>query len=270
MLETPIRKLARAAIKVYRAFPHPSALTLSEVARRRALPRDGVLHLGANDGAEAGAYHEYGFSRVLWVEGYPRFYDALVDRLKAFPEQGALNVLISDVDREVLTFQVAANAVSSTACRVQEEYSENFPEVSFIKAEPLEARRLDEYFRENSVDLSGLRILVVDLEGSELKALRSLGRILEQFDYVLVEVCVANNFVSGPRLKDLDDFLLEAGFRRVEMRLTSSSGDAFYERAQATAFDRLRMRASELWQSRIFYSVYRDKVVRGAKRFARL
>jgi FkbM family methyltransferase len=261
--------IARHSLRVFRNRPKRPALSLAELAGRYDLPRSGVLHVGANDGSEAVEYDRCGFTHVVWIEGFPDFYQALMRRLAAFPRQSAHNVLVSDVDGEEIEFRVADNAVSSTALPPAPTHFEEFPTVHFHRVVRLPARRLDTFFIENDeVDLADVKILVLDVQGSELKALASLGRYLHQIDFALVEISVGENFVGGPSLADIDRFLLASGFVRAEVRMGSSTGDAFYVRRSANLSDRARQWASAQFYSKGVYGLYRRKVVKWVKRLA--
>ena len=213
-------------------------------------------------------YNRCGFQRVVWVEGFDGFYRALLEHLAQYPRQCAHKVLISDVDGEEVAFRVAGNRVSSTVFTPTETFSEDFPNVPFVGISHLRAQRLDTYIAANGVDLSDIRNLVVDLEGSELKALVSMGGYLDQFDFALIEVAVTQNFVSGPRLAEVDRFMLSKGFFRAETRIGSSSGDAFYVRKTVSPLARLSMRASCYYHCEIFYRLYRHKFIKRVKRLA--
>lgn len=213
-------------------------------------------------------YDRSGFERVVWVEGFPAFYRALLNRIDRYPRQSAHNVLISDIEGEELAFRVADNYVSSTVFVCSDTFSEDFPNIAFVDTNRITAKRLDSYFSSNGVDLSNIRNLVVDLEGSELKALKSLGRYLDQFECALIEVSATENYIRGPRFADIDRFMLSKGFRRVEARMGSSSGDAFYVRSIASPLHRLSMHASSFYYSEVFYRLYRHNIVKRVKRLA--
>jgi FkbM family methyltransferase len=264
-----LRPLAQLLLNVYARRPKRPALTLEGAVDRHPIPRTGVLHLGANDGAEAHAYDRCGFRRVLWVEGVPQFYELLRRQIEPYPQQQAFNLLISDIDGEELTFHIADNRVSSTVLPVGREYHSAFPNITFVSRQTTRASRLDTYFGQQHIDLSGIEVLVVDLEGSELKALRSLGHWLHQMQYILIEISVADNYVNGPRMRDIDEFLVSHGYRRIETKMGSSSGDALYERRYARLADRIAMRASETFYTYVYYSLFRDRIVKTVKRWAR-
>jgi FkbM family methyltransferase len=268
MLSSIPRTFVRQILQQYRRLPKEGPMTVESVLPYHPIGRGTVLHLGANDGTEAEAYARCGFKRVIWIEGFPRFYERLVKHLSAYPNQDAYNVLVSDVEGEELAFRIAENGVSSTVFQAGQRFGEDFPGVRFVEQTKLKARRLDRFFAERGVDLSDVSIAVVDLEGSELKALRSLGDLIERIPYAIVEVSVTENFVSGPALRDIDDYMTSRGFRRVQIKLGSSSGDALYERHPASVLDQAKMRASAAIYANLFYGFYRNVVVKSIKRFA--
>jgi FkbM family methyltransferase len=268
MLTSLPRAIVRQLLDQYRRLPKQGPMTVESVLPHHPIGRGTVLHLGANEGTEAEAYARCGFKRVIWVEGFPTFYERLVKHLSAYPNQDAYNVLVSDVDGEELAFRIADNGVSSTVFEVGEKFDEDFPGIRFVEQAKLKARRLDRFLAEHGIDLSDVSIAVVDLEGSELKALRSLGDLIERIPYAIVEVSVTENFVSGPSLRNVDDFMLSRGFRRVQIKMGSSSGDALYERHPPSLVDQASMRVSAAIYTKLFYGLYRNGVVKSIKRFA--
>ena len=56
----------------------------------------GVIHVGANDGSERYVYAEYGL-KVIWIEPIPEVFQQLVENIRSFPDQKAINALITNV-----------------------------------------------------------------------------------------------------------------------------------------------------------------------------
>jgi FkbM family methyltransferase len=255
----------RKALSTWRLIRPQRLFDIERIAAKHEIEPLGVLHVGANDGHEAEAYDRYGFRHVLWVEGFPLFFERLLSHIAPFPNQSALQILVSDTEGERVTFRVAANGVSSTTMTPGSKYFDDFPDVTFEREEELVAHRLDTVLKERGIELGSYNVLVLDVEGSELKALRSLGDFLYGFSWIACEVSVAHNFASGPRLIDIDRFLARAGFSRVETVLGSSSGDALYKRTRVGPVARLRMLTSSLFYSYGYYSLYRDQLVKRVK-----
>ena len=208
----------------------------------RYLPKRprGVLHVGGNFGTEAEAYRDAGCERVVWVEGHPDYFATLAAHVAHFGGQEAHRLLVSDQDGERVVLRVASNTGSSTTLVPTDSFGEHFPGIEFVGQLELVAERLDTYFRRTGSGLQGCDLLVLDVEGAELKALNSLGDLLNQFESILCEVSIVPNFQGGPVLADIDAFLTDRGFVRRALWIGYSSGDAVYVRSAPTRFDQAR------------------------------
>lgn len=214
------------------------SVDIIDVTRDFGVPIRGVLHVGGNVGSEAAKYGSLGSVPIVWIEGFEEYFDVLTSAISEYPFQRAYCVLVSDVDGEEVVFRAASNTGSSTSLEPLPEFRDRFPDIRFSKPMTLRAERLDLFFDRHKLVTDSLNILVLDIEGAELKALRSLGDRLGSFDGVLVEVSIVRNFVDGPLLSDIDTFLYSRGFRRVRTRVGLSSGDAFYLRGKVTMMAR--------------------------------
>lgn len=232
---------------LFDAYRRRTAFDLVTLSRRFGIAVRGVLHVGANMGQEAEVYQRLGAHRVIWVEGFEDYFRKLESHLSAFPGQEAHCVLVSDRDGEELQFRIASNTGSSTAMAPGADFARNFDGIVFDKVMTLRARRLDAYFHERNTPFDDINVLVLDVEGSELKVLRSIGGLMRHFDWAVCEVSLTPNFEGGPLLKDIDDFFLANGFRRRALKCGLTSGDGLYERVMPSAWDRLAMSLSRGW-----------------------
>ena len=232
---------------LFDAYRRHTAFDLATLSRRFHFTVTGVLHVGGNMGQEAEIYRQLGARRVIWIEGFEDYFQKLKAKLADYPGQEAHCVLVSDEDGEELQFRIASNTGSSTAMIPDAEFSRNFDGINFEKNISLRARRLDTYFRDNNISLSDVNFLVLDVEGFELKALRSLADSMDAFDWAVCEVSLTPNFVGGPLLRDIDVFFLAHGFRRRALKCGLTSGDGLYERYAASPSDRLTMTLSRSW-----------------------
>jgi hypothetical protein len=172
---------------------------------------------------------------VLWVEGHPDYYAVLCEKLAPYPGQRALGFVISDQDGQRVTFRCASNTGSTTMFAPTEAHRRAFAGIEYGSTLELVAERPDTYFAREGVDLRGISFLVLDLEGAELLALRGLGAILDQIEWVLVEVSFVPAFEGGPLFVDIDGFLHQRGFVRRRLWPGRVSGDALYQRADIGA-----------------------------------
>src|ERR1700741_4322955 len=62
----------------------------------------GVVHVGANHGAERHVYAKYGL-KVVWIEAIPDVFELLTQNIQDFPHQRAINALITNEDGALCT-----------------------------------------------------------------------------------------------------------------------------------------------------------------------
>jgi len=66
----------------------------------------GIIHVGANLGQERELYAKYKL-KVLWIEPLPHIFEKLRENIRGFPDQIAINHLITDKDDAEYLFHVA-------------------------------------------------------------------------------------------------------------------------------------------------------------------
>ncbi|MCX8155514.1 MAG: hypothetical protein N3J91_03510, partial [Verrucomicrobiae bacterium] len=65
----------------------------------------GVIHIGAHTGQEAKLYAQYNLP-VLWIEAVEEYYNRLVENIKSYPEQTAVNALLGSKNNQEVNFFV--------------------------------------------------------------------------------------------------------------------------------------------------------------------
>ena len=82
------------------------------------------------------------------------------------------------------------------------------------------------YYNKNRFNFANL-----DIQGAEYQALIGFGDIIDNFDYIYIEVNVKELYKSIKLLPELDKFLESKGFKRKELKMTKHGwGEAFYVR----------------------------------------
>jgi len=220
--------------------------SIIKLVERYRIGRGMVLHVGANLGQECEAYELLGFTEIVWVEGWPPFADELESRLKDKKNHKIICAMISDIDNEHVEFSLTSNQGSSTALAVTNNWKSAFSSIDVIQRDRVYCKRLDNLLREYQVNPS-IDFMVMDIEGSELKALRSMGSLLSNVKAALIEVSVRKNYIDGPLLRDIDSYMLANGFLRVYLKSGAVSGDALYiRRLKITFFDEAKMHLSAI------------------------
>src|SRR6516164_8099207 len=88
----------------------------------------GVIHVGANVGQERERYARYKL-KVLWIEPLPNVFEQLCKNIKSFPDQEAVNHLITDKDDVEYLFHVSNNGGQASSILDLARSSEIWPDV---------------------------------------------------------------------------------------------------------------------------------------------
>jgi FkbM family methyltransferase len=212
-------------------------ISIHEIISRHKADIKGILHLGAHLGEEAKDYHDARIDRVIWVEGNPSLVSQLKENVAAYPENQVFNLLVSDRDNASVNFNVTEFSQSSSILDLG--ITKEIHGTNIIEKIPLTAHRIDSFFRDKQLDITGYNFVNIDLQGYELIALQSMGTLLNKIDWVYTEVNVKSLYKNCALLYQVDSFLLNKGFVRVQTYMTTHFwGDALYVRKNITGFDK--------------------------------
>lgn len=205
-------------------------INLIDLVRKYNLKIKGILHIGAHQGQEAELYNSLEIEKVLWVEGNPMLEDPLKNRIKEYKSQEALIALASDVDNKEVEFYLGSDSQASSMLRGK-DVSVFHKSIKFEKSILLKTVRLESVFDKNKEYIKNINFLNLDIQGSELSAIKGLGNYIEQVDFIYSEVNLVEIYKGNVKLYELDRHLANKGFLRVELKLTGMGwGDAFFLR----------------------------------------
>ena len=213
-------------------------IPIHEIISRHKAGIKGILHLGAHLGEEAKDYHDSGIDRVIWIEGNPTLIDGLKENVSPYPQNKVFNLLVSDKDNYPVSFNVTAFSQSSSILDLG--ITKEIHGTNIIEKVTLTAHRLDSFFAENDLDIRQYNFVNIDLQGYELVALKSMGALLDNMDWVYAEVNVKRLYKDCALLYQMDHFLLNHGFVRVQTFITTHYwGDALYKRVQVSPIKKM-------------------------------
>ena len=215
------------------------------LAKRHNFKPKGVLHIGGSTGQERFFYAEAGIENVIWVEALPNVFQTLKQNVSGYPKNICLNACISEVDGQEVTFNVSSNGGESSSIFDFDLHSKFHPDVTFVGKIKLTTTRVDSLLAKNQIDVRDYDYLSLDIQGSELAALKSMGDMLRLFNYCYVEVNKTPMYKDIPLVEDIDDYLAEFGFEAVEEKYTGAGwGDKFYikkQSAMSSVFNRSKI-----------------------------
>lgn len=196
-------------------------------------PFKGVIHIGAHHGEEAEAYAAAGVKNVLWIEANKKMMKHLYDKTHNVPINSLyFCAAVSDVDDEIVEFNVANNGQSSSLLELG-THATLYPHIRYTEKQQLKTKTFENLVRENisQIDLDLYDFINIDIQGAELKALKGFGPLFDRFDFkaVYTEVNFEEVYKGCCLIEDLDQFLFEQKFVRVLTAAPERTwGDALY------------------------------------------
>jgi len=185
----------------------------------------GIIHIGAHYGEEIQEYVDNGIQKITVFEPLSKNFEVLAERLKNVNAdiQGYQVALGSQ--KGTATMYLSSNEAQSSSILKPKEHLEHHPDVTFNGTEEVEVSVLDDY------DLGDVNFINMDVQGYELEVLRGGKETLNNVDYVYCEVNRGEMYENNAMIDDIDKYLGEYGFERVETYWPETWykwGDALY------------------------------------------
>jgi len=188
----------------------------------------GAIHVGANIGEERSWYNYNGFTKVLWFEPNRDIFLELKKNLKQVPNQKAVNIGIHDYLRKA-NLHIANNRGQSSSLLDLGLHAQYHPDVKYIEDQEIKLIRLDDFLKDGDEDVKDYNFLNIDVQGTELNVLLSMGDLLKKMNYVYVEVNIQEVYKDCALLPEIDNYLSTFNFVRIMTKMTKAYwGDAFY------------------------------------------
>jgi len=201
-----------------------------QLAQRYGMKPKGVLHVGAHYGQEAPEYEFIGCHRMIFIEAVPEIYEQLKKNIAPYMDAMAINVCISDVDDQESDFHITNNEGQSSSLLELGVHAIEHPDVVVTETRKMVTKRLDTLFKDMPLDCD---LLNMDLQGAELMALKGLGERLNEFKWLYLEVNKAEVYKGNPFVEEIDAYVGQFGFKRVETKGIGNFSwmDAFFVKA---------------------------------------
>ena len=120
-----------------------------------------ILHIGGHYAEEAEIYDKAGVDRAVFIEGDPKVFEIMQQKLNAFPKFHGICTLLSNGNSEI-DFNIASNEGASSSILRPGRHLEKKPNVVFNETTRLQSIRLD------SMNLGPFDLIVIDVQGAEL------------------------------------------------------------------------------------------------------
>jgi FkbM family methyltransferase len=183
----------------------------------------GILHVGAHECEEYPTYLDF-TSNILWIEALPHLIEK---NLQKYPELNIVNAVVSDKDNQTIQFNISSNTKCSSMMDF-DYHKEIHPEITMEKQITLETKTIQTIYKENNISKDEYNVLIMDIQGAELLALKGMGDIINNIDAIYIEATEKPLYEGGCVLEDLDSFFSTLGYNRKYLMLLNSYGNAFY------------------------------------------
>lgn len=198
-------------------------LDLVNLKEKYNLNIKGVIHIGAHFGQEFKTYELIGIKNVLFFEPLPETFKRLEENVgdKAVLVNSALGNFIGEVEMFVET----ANQGQSSSILDPFIHIRQYPHIKFESKIKVPITKLDTFIEENNK----YNFINIDVQGYELEVFKGGTEFLKTIDYIMTEVNRDEVYKNCAKINDIDNFLLNFGFKRVETTWDGITwGDAFY------------------------------------------
>lgn len=198
-------------------------ISLHELVEKYNIQFKGILHVGAHECEELNDYVKYiSKEQILWVEAMEDKVQLCKSRFAGIKIEQAV---ISDKIEKV-TFNISNNGQSSSILDFG-LHSHFHPHVVFVNSVEMETKLLKDVICNYDINYNFINL---DIQGVELRALKSMEEYLHQIDYIYTEVNSDYVYKDCNLITELDDYLNKFGFTRVETSWACDYrwGDAFY------------------------------------------
>jgi len=199
-------------------------LDLETLSKELQIKPNGVLHVGAHKAEERTIYNKLGWTPIYWVEAQSHL-AAELQKNVANESNIIIQSAIYDVDDCEMKLNISSNSESSSLLEFG-THKIDYADIRTVDQQVVLTNRLDTLFLNKSMP----NFLNVDIQGVELRALKSLGSRIKEIDYIYTEVNKKEVYVGCDQVKDIDKYLKNFGFQRLTTRwiIGQGWGDALY------------------------------------------
>ena len=175
-------------------------ISLHELVKKYNIVFKGILHVGAHECEELGDYLRYiSPNNILWVEAMKDKVDMCKNK---YPGINIEHAVISD-KVETVKFNISNNGQSSSILEFG-LHSTFHPHVTFINSIETKTKLLKDIICNHDIDYNFVNL---DIQGVELRALKSMEEYLDKIDYIYTEVNSDFVYKECNLITELDEYL---------------------------------------------------------------
>lgn len=192
---------------------------------------DGVIHIGAHQGQEMCLYNNNNIENVIAFEPVlSNFY--ILEQLTP-KKYDIFNLALGNENRKIKINLETANNGQSCSILNPKIHLQQYPQIQFNDKIEVDMIKLDDfmsvYHSKNENKNKKFNFINIDVQGYELEVFKGAKNYLNKIDYIIAEVNKDYVYENCALVNEIDDFLLQFNFKRVETSWDGFTwGDAFY------------------------------------------
>ena len=217
-----LRKRGIIVIKesFYNYLVSPSVVELLD---RYKIACHSVLHIGGHLAEEASLYKKKGIQKVTFIEGDPETFDEMLSVLEHYPGYLGIGAMLSN-ENSISEFFVASNNGASSSILEPKRHLTQRPDIEFNTIKKVETVTLD------SLNLGVYDLLVLDVQGAELKVIQGGMETIRRAKAIWIEVNAGNMYENDVDSAEITK-LLSTSFVPVYMNMNKNRwGNALFVR----------------------------------------
>lgn len=195
-----------------------------------------ILKIGACIGSDAKILMEFQPKVIVWVEPNPHLRSTLEKNIRE-NTLDAVNYIVSraiydkddqDVDFLIMSDVAQTNPGCSSLFKPTKQL-EYYPHIQLVGAEKVRTITIDTIV--TKLDRNSIDFIIMDVQGCELKALQGAKETLKlpSLKCIYLEVQTEQLYENTPLVEEIDEYLKQFGYQRIETRMMHKSwGDALY------------------------------------------
>lgn len=202
-------------------------MNFNKIKEQYKLDIKGVVHIGAHYGDEVLDYIRNGIQDITLFEPLSENFEILEKNLSDVNANiNAYQVALGS-EEKVVKMYISSNDAQSSSILKPKEHLNQYSYITFEESqEEVEVKTLDSY------DIQNANFINIDVQGYELEVFKGGRKTLERIDYIYSEVNRDEMYEGNTFIEQLDEFLSEYGFSRVETYWPDPKkvgwGDALY------------------------------------------
>lgn len=181
----------------------------------------GILHVGAHECEELNTYKSFNISPndIYWIEAQQE----KVNLMKSRNIPNIFRAIIDEEDNKQVIFNISNNGQSSSLLEFG-THLHHHPQVHYINKIIDKTTRLDTLIEKNNIPIEKINFINLDIQGVELRALRSMEKYLKHIDYIYTEVNSDYVYKGCNLVCEIDNYLKQFGFKRVATKMFQNTG----------------------------------------------